>query len=125
MPKPSTPDAYIATFPEEIQERLQRVRTTIRKAAPGADEAISYGIVGYKQDGVLIHFAGFARHIGLYPITAGVKDELAGELAAFKTTKGGVQLPHDQRLPVGLVRRIVKLRVQENQAKLAAKKAKR
>jgi len=123
MPKPTTVDAYIAGFPTDVQERLERVRAIIRKAAPNADEAISYGIAGYRLNGVLIYFAAFTKHIGLYPITAGVKATLAEELAAYKTTKGGVQLPHDQRLPVGLITRIVKLRAQENKAKAGVKKA--
>lgn len=119
MPKPTTVEAYIAGFPPAVQERLERVRATIEKAAPQAEAAIAYGIVGYKLNGVLIYFAGFAHHIGLYPLTPGVKAALEQELAGYRTSKGGVQLPHDKRLPIGLITRIVKLRVQENKAKAA------
>ena len=124
MASPITPDTYIASFPADVRERLERVRATIRRAAPKAEELISYGIVGYKLDGMLLYFAGFTGHIGLYPITAAVKEALAEELAGYKTSKGGIRIPHDKRLPTGLIARIVRLRRKENEARAVGKRAK-
>lgn len=78
-----TVDDYLAGFPSEIQVRLQRLREAIRKTAPQAEESISYRIPAYKQQGVLIYFAGFERHIGLYPLTAAVKAEFQQELKPY------------------------------------------
>ena len=106
-------DTYIAQFPDEVQARLQKLRTTILKLAPGATEAMSYQIPTFKLNGNLVHFAAFKKHIGFYPGAAGIaafQDELAG----YKTAKGSVQFPLDQALPLDLVKRIVKFRVAQN-----------
>ena len=106
-------DAYIATFPPEVQALLQQMRQTIQKAAPKATEAISYQIPTFKLHGNLVHFAGFKKHIGFYPGAAGIaafQDELAG----YKSAKGSVQFPLDQPLPLALVTKIVKFRVKQN-----------
>jgi uncharacterized protein YdhG (YjbR/CyaY superfamily) len=115
---PQTIDAYIADFPPAVQKRLQQVRKTIAKAAPGAEEVISYRIPAFKRNGYLVYFAGFKNHIGLYP--ARVKP-LEKELAAYQGGKGTVQFPHDTPLPLDLIIRIVKHRVAENLAKSQAK----
>lgn len=115
MARHATPADYIASFPTEVQKRLEQVQATIRKALPQAEERLSYGIVGYKLGGMLIYFGGFAGHIGLYPITAGVREALAEELAGYKTSKGGIRIPHDQPLPVGLITRIAVARLKETQ----------
>ncbi len=113
-------DSYIVQFPDEVQARLQRLRKTILKLAPGATEAMSYKIPTFKLNGNLVHFAAFKKHIGFYPGAAGIaafQDELAG----YKSAKGSVQFPLDQTLPLDLVKKIVKFRVAQN---LAAPKKK-
>ena len=108
-------DTYIAQFPDEVQARLQKLRTTILKLAPGATEAMSYQIPTFKLNGNLVHFAAFKKHIGFYPGAAGIaafQDELAG----YKSAKGSVQFPLDQALPLDLVKKIVKFRVAQNLA---------
>jgi len=116
-----TIDDYIAGFPEEVRVRLERVRQTILKAAPGATEAISYGIPTFDRHGRLIYFAGFKQHIGLYPAPRGAA-EFAEELAAYEGGKGTVRFPSDRPLPLGLIRRIVKYRLKQNEEKAKAAK---
>ncbi len=108
-------DTYIAQFPEEVQARLQQLRKTILKLAPGATEAMSYQIPTFKLNGNLVHFAAFKKHIGFYPGATGIaafQDELAG----YKSANGSVQFPMDQPLPLDLVKKIVKFRVAQNLA---------
>ena len=114
-------DAYIAGFPPEIRSRLEKVRATIRKAVPQAMEGISYRIAGYKLEGVLIYFAGFKEHIGMYPAPRG-SAEFRDELVAYGGGKGTVQFPHDKPLPLDLIKRIVKFRAAENLARAATRK---
>ena len=106
-------DEYIAQFPDAIQERLEQMRQTIHKAAPKAEEAISYAIPTFKLNGNLVHFAGYKNHIGFYPGAQGIEN-FKKELSKFKGAKGSVQFPHVQPLPLDLVTRIVKFRVQQN-----------
>ncbi|MBK9340701.1 MAG: DUF1801 domain-containing protein [Rhodoferax sp.] len=97
-------DTYIAQFPDDVQARLQKLRTTILNLAPGATEAMSYQIPTFKLNGNLVHFAAFKKHIGFYPGAAGIaafQDELAG----YKSAKGSVQFPLDQALPLDLVKK--------------------
>jgi uncharacterized protein YdhG (YjbR/CyaY superfamily) len=105
-------DEYIAGFPGEVQVILQRVRETIREAAPAATEAISYGIPTFKLYGNLVHFAAYKKHLGFYPTPAGLQ-AFKAELAGYKGSKGAVQFPLDQPIPYDLIRRIVAFRVQE------------
>lgn len=106
-------DAYIAGFPAATQEALQAMRALIREAAPEATETISYAMPTFDLNGRhLVHFAGFARHVGFYPVPTGI-EAFKAELAAFKTGKGSVQFLLDQPLPVDLIRRIVAFRVRE------------
>ena len=107
-------EKYISRFPEEIQEKLNQVRATIKSEAPEALEAISYGMPGYKLNKKpLVYFAGYQNHIGFYATPTG-HEAFAEELSKFKQGKGSVQFPNDQPLPVDLIRRIVQFRVQEN-----------
>lgn len=106
-------DAYIAGYPPDVQKLLEQMRSTIKKAAPKAVEAISYAIPGYKLQGVLVYFAGYANHIGFYP-GAGALTEFAEEISTYKTSKGTVQFPLDEKLPLKLVADIVKFRVKQN-----------
>jgi uncharacterized protein YdhG (YjbR/CyaY superfamily) len=107
-------DDYIEDFPKETQELLQKMRSTIRKAAPKADEVISYGMPGYKQNRMLVWFAGFKHHIGFYPGVSGIEN-FEKELSPYKKAVGSVQFPIDRPLPLTLVRRIVKFRLKEDQ----------
>jgi uncharacterized protein YdhG (YjbR/CyaY superfamily) len=112
-PIPDSIDAYIAQFPLEVQERLTQMRQTIQKAAPDATEAMSYQIPTFKLNGNLVHFAGYKKHIGFYPGSAGIaafQDDIAG----YKNAKGSVQFPLDKPLPLALVRKMVKYRVAQN-----------
>lgn len=110
---PQTIDEYIAGFPPDVQEILQKIRATIREAAPGAQETIKYRMPTFTLNGNLVHFAAFKKHIGFYPIPTGIK-KFAKELSAYKTSKGAVQFPLDQPIPYDLIRRIVEFRVEEN-----------
>lgn len=114
-------DSYIAAFPPQIRARLEKVRATIRKAAPAAEEGISYRIASYKLNGVLVYFAGFKQHIGMYPAPRG-SAELRDELAAYGGGKGTVQFPHDKPLPLDLIKRIVKFRAAENLVRATSRK---
>jgi uncharacterized protein YdhG (YjbR/CyaY superfamily) len=117
-------DGYIATFPPEVQALLTRIREVIRTAAPEATEKISYQMPTFFLAGNLVHFAGYERHIGLYPAPRGI-EAFEAELSAYKRGKGSVQFPLDQPIPYDLIARIVKFRVEENLAKAAAKKKKK
>lgn len=113
--KPTTIDAYIAGFPEETQSILQEIRKTIREAAPEAEECISYAIPTFKQHGNLVHFAAFKKHIGFYATPTG-HEAFKEELASYKQGKGSVQFPIGQPMPLDLISRIVRYRVQQNLA---------
>ena len=115
---PASIDEYIAGFPPEIAARLAAMRATIREHAPEAEERIAYRMPTYWQDGNLVHFAAFAKHIGFYPTPTGIS-AFAKELARYAHAKGSAQFPHDEPLPLALVAKIVKARVQE---KVGAKK---
>lgn len=117
----STIDEYIAQFPQDIQRILQELRVTIRAAAPDASEKISYQMPTFFLNGNLVHFAAQRKHIGFYPAPSGIA-AFQQELTAYKSSKGAVQFPIDQPLPLDLVRRIVEFRVAENLAKAHKKK---
>jgi len=118
---PKTIDEYIAGFPKDVQEILEKIRVTIRKAAPDAEETISYAIPTFTLKGkYLIYFAGYKKHIGVYPVPAGGA-ELNEELSVYQTGKGTLQFPLDKPIPYDLISKIVKLRVKENLAKAESK----
>ena len=117
---PESVDAYISTFDSSTQVKLQTLRLCIQKAAPKAEEVISYRMPAYRYHGVLVYFAGYKNHIGFYPTGSGVK-EFKKELSVYKGAKGSVQFPIDQPIPTALVARIVKFRMKENEAKLSIK----
>jgi uncharacterized protein YdhG (YjbR/CyaY superfamily) len=114
--EPRDIDEYIAGFPAGVRAILQRVRTTIARAAPLATEAIKYRLPTFVLHGNLIHFGAFRTHLGLYATPSG-HAAFRRELAAYKSGKGSVQFPLDQPIPYALIARIVKFRVQENTAK--------
>jgi uncharacterized protein YdhG (YjbR/CyaY superfamily) len=120
--KPTTIDEYIAGFPSEVQPLLEKVRAAIRKAAPDAEEAISYQMPTFKLHGNMIHFAGYDHHIGLYPGSRPI-EEFKAELSKYKTSKGTVQLSLDKPIPVGLITRITKFCVKRNLERAVSRKA--
>ena len=122
--KVTTIDEYIAEFPDDVKELLVRMRSTIQKAAPKAQEAIKYGIPTFVLDGNLVHFAAFKEHIGFYPAPSGLI-AFKKDLQSFETTKGGVRFPFGTKLPLPLITKIVKWRVQENKRLAELKKAKK
>ena len=121
---PKDIDEYIARFPADVQAILEQVRTTIRTAAPGATEAISYQMPAFKKHGILVYFAGWKTHIGLYPPVSGGK-ALEKAVARYSGPKGNLQFPLDELIPYDLIERIVRLRVKQDLAKAAAKVKKR
>jgi len=110
---PGNIDEYIGRFPPEIQERLEKVRRTIRKAAPKAEETISYRMPAFMLNGVLVYLGAFKKHIGFYPRTTAIR-KFKKELAPYTGAKGSVRFPFDEPLPLGLISKIVKFRVIEN-----------
>jgi uncharacterized protein YdhG (YjbR/CyaY superfamily) len=118
-------DEFIAGSPENTQELLKKMRSIIRKAAPGSAEAISYGIPTYKLNGRnLVHFSGYKEHIGFYPGATGI-EHFTKELSGYKTSKGTVQFPLDKPLPVGLITQIVKFRIAQEKERKVSKSASR
>jgi len=110
---PRNIDEYIAGCPENVRETLEEIRAIIRKAAPGAEEKISYHMPAFDLNGILVYFAAQTRHIGFYPTSSGVT-AFKKELGSYKSSKGAIQFPLDQPLPLELIDRIVKFRVREN-----------
>ena len=117
---PNALDEYITKFPKDMQEILEKVRVTIRKAAPDAEETINYGIPTFTLNGNLVHFAGFKNHIGFYPTPSGI-EQFKKELSAYQGAKGSVQFPLDKPIPYSLIIKIVKFRVKENLERAATK----
>ena len=112
-----TIDEYIKIFPQDVQSILERMRQTIRKAAPEAVEAISYQMPAFKLNGKsLVYFAGYKNHVGFYPVPSGIK-AFKKELSQYKTGKGSVQFPIVKPVPHDLVKKIVIFRVKENMKK--------
>lgn len=115
--KPISVDEYINTFPNEVQDVLQKIRATIKTQAPQAIESISYGMPSYKANGKpLVYFGGFKKHIGLYATPAGHK-KFAQELAPYKQGKGSVQFPIHKPIPYNLIARMVTFKLTENTLK--------
>lgn len=109
-------DAYIESFPEDIQIILREVRSVAQKAAPEATEKISYGIPTLHFHGNLVHFAAFKNHIGLYPTPSGIV-AFKEELLPYESGKGTVKFPLDKPIPYSLITKIVRHRVKENEEK--------
>lgn len=122
--KPQTIDEYIAAFPPDVQKILKKVRKIVRGAAPGAEEAISYGIPALRSNGVLVYFAAFKEHIGFYPPIEG-DAKLKQDAARYAGEKGNLRFPFDEPIPYDLIERITRLRVKQDLAKAAAKRRSR
>jgi uncharacterized protein YdhG (YjbR/CyaY superfamily) len=113
---PKNIDEYISSYSPEVQAVLEKIRLTIRKAAPDAQETISYKIPAFRLNGVLVYFAAFKKHIGLYPPVRG-DAKLKKATSTYAGEKGNLQFPLDQPIPYGLIKKIVKLRVKQNSSK--------
>ncbi len=114
--KPTSPkniDEYIAAFPTEVREILERIRTTIKRAAPNAEETIKYGMPTFTLGGNLVHYAAFKKHIGFFPPVKG-GDQLQNEISIYAGPKGSLRFPLEASIPYALIGKIVKLRVKEN-----------
>ncbi len=114
-------DDYIERFPPEIQAILKELREAIREAAPEAEEKISYQMPTFFLKGNLVYFAAYENHIGLYPAPSGI-EAFGNELNAYKSGKGSIRFPIDEPLPLELIKRIVRFRVEENMNKFMKKK---
>jgi uncharacterized protein YdhG (YjbR/CyaY superfamily) len=127
MAKPQKPediDSYISQFPADVQAILEKVRATIHHAAPEAKETISYMMPAFKQHGILVYFAAWTKHIGMYPPISGDKT-LEKAIARYAGPKGNLQFPLNEPIPYELIERIVKLRVKQDSEKAAARRKKR
>ncbi len=121
--KPTTIDEYIAAFPPEVQVILERIRATVREAAPEAQERISYQMPAFFLKGPLVYVGAFKNHISLYPP---ISDEnLKREVAVYAGEKGNLRFPLDKPIPYDLISKIVQVRIRENQALEEAKKKKK
>ena len=121
---PKSIDEYIALFSPEVQAILKQMRSTIRNAAPEAQETISYQIPAFTLNGALVYFAAFKRHIGFYPPVRG-NVRLENAISPYAGEKGNLRFPLDQPIPYGLIERIVKHRVKQNSARATAKRRKK
>jgi uncharacterized protein YdhG (YjbR/CyaY superfamily) len=121
---PANIDEYIAGFPPEVQAILEKIRTTIKKAAPPAEETIKYKMPAFTYKGNLVYFAAFKKHIGFFPPLAG-NEKLKHELSVYEGPKGSLKFPLDKPIPYGLVSKIVKIRVRENLERAEAKQKKK
>lgn len=124
IPRPKSVAEYIGSFPPEVQTVLEKVRLTIREAAPEAQEIISYQMPAFKLHRILVYFAAWKAHIGLYPPVTG-DPGIQKAVAPYAGPKGNLQFPLSRPIPYDLIRRIVKLRVKQDRANAAAKRAKR
>lgn len=106
-------DDYINSFPEHIQNKLFEIRNAIKQEAPNAEEKFSYQMPTFFLNGNLVHFACYSKHIGFYPAPSGI-EAFKNELSKYKYAKGSVQFPIDMPLPIELIKKIVKYRVEEN-----------
>lgn len=116
-PTPKTVDEYMARVPPKFRATLQRLRKTIKAAAPDAEEVISYQMPAFRQNGVLVYFAAFQDHCSLFVGSPAVRRRFSSELKPLMTGKGTVRFTPERPLPAGLVTRIVKARVAENAAR--------
>ena len=110
---PTTVDEYISQYPQGVQQILVKIRAVIQESAPEAEERISYQMPAYYLNGFLVSFSAWKRHIGFYPRTSGM--DAFEELSTYQGTKGSVHFPLDKPMPYGLIGKIVKVRVAENQ----------
>jgi len=121
---PGNIDEYIASFSPEVQTILEKIRLTIREAAPEAEEKISYQMPTFALMGNLVHFAAFKKHIGLYPPVKG-DEKLKADISPYRGEKGNLKFPLDDPIPYTLISRIVKFRVKEQLERAGSKRGKK
>jgi uncharacterized protein YdhG (YjbR/CyaY superfamily) len=117
MKSVTTVEEYLNLFPKEQRDALEKLRQVIKAAAPKAEEVISYGMPGYKQNGVLVYFGGFKNHCSFFPASYAVIKQFAEDLKDYKISKGTVQFPLDKAIPSTLVKKMVMARIKENELK--------
>jgi uncharacterized protein YdhG (YjbR/CyaY superfamily) len=122
--KPASIDRYIAAFPPAVRTILRKIRRTISDAVPDAEEMISYRMPAFKLDGVLVYFAAFKGHIGLFPPVKG-DASLERAVKRYAGPKGNLRFPLDEPIPYGLITRIAKFKAKQNRAKAGARRSKR
>jgi uncharacterized protein YdhG (YjbR/CyaY superfamily) len=120
---PKNIDEYVAGFPRDVQETLQKIRRIIGEAAPDAAETIKYRMPTFVLHGNLVHFAGFEKHIGFYPTPSAI-EAFSAELAGYESAKGSVQFPLNRPVPFTLIRKMVEFRMKETREKIASRKRK-
>ncbi len=122
---PKTIDEYISSFPQDIQEILEKIRSLVKRAAPQAQETIKYGIPTFMlRDTYLIYFAAYKKHIAIYPIPAG-DPRFNEEISAYRSGKGTLQFPLDQSIPYTLIRKLIKFSLQDNLTRAESKRKKK
>jgi uncharacterized protein YdhG (YjbR/CyaY superfamily) len=121
MKKVNTVEEYLDLFPEPQRNVLEKIRNAIKEVAPKAEESISYGMPGYKLNGVLVYFGGFKNHCSFFPAGNSVIKKFSEELKSYKTSKGTIQFPMNEPLPFSLIKKMVKERIRENEIKQKAK----
>ncbi len=114
-------DEYFQAFPPEIQSQLKQIHNAVLSTAPHAESCISYNMPAFKYKGVLLYYAAFKNHIGFYPTASGIA-QFAKQLKAYKTSKGAIQFPLDESIPIELVKAITAFRAKENELKATVKK---
>jgi uncharacterized protein YdhG (YjbR/CyaY superfamily) len=124
MRKSAAVDAYIAAFPPTVRARLNGIRRAVRASAPRAAEGISYRIPAYRQHNIIVYFAGFQKHIGLFPPVRG-NAALEKAVAKYANLKGNLGFPHDAPLPLSLIARVVRHQARQDAARVAARKKKK
>lgn len=123
-PQPTDIDGYISQFPTDVQAVLRDVRAAIRRAAPEAEETISYRMPAFRQYGILVYFAAWKSHIGLYPPISG-DEAIEKAVARYAGPKGNLQFPLAEPMPLALIERIVRLRAKQDAAKAVARRKKK
>lgn len=118
---PQTIDEYISAFPPDVQSILEKIRLTVREAAPQAEERISYRMPAFAMKGILIYFAAFKNHIGVYPPVRG-DEKLNKKLSRYRGEKGNLKFPLDEPIPYELISQIVKFKVKEQLARARSKR---
>jgi len=121
---PRNIDEYIAGFPRDVREILEKVRLTVRQAAPDAEETMKYRMPTFVLEGNLVHFAAFKKHLGFYPTPQGI-EQFKEELSPYKGGRGTLRFPLDKSIPFRLISKIVKFRVKSNLEKANAGRKKR
>ncbi|MGJ7507892.1 iron chaperone [Variovorax sp. GT1P44] len=121
---PATIDAYISGFPPDVQAILQKIRQTVRNAAPGAEEVISYRMPAFRLNGIIVYFAAFKKHIGIYPPVKG-DARLEKAVSPYAGEKGNLRFPLDEPIPFKLIERITQFRLKQNLARTAGRRGTR